>query len=68
LVDSGTLILGVIFGSVGLGYFIYGKKKSNIVIRYTGVALIVYPYFIENKIALVVIGLVLMTIPKFWEL
>jgi len=62
-----NILLGLVFGSVGLGYFMYGKKKSNLVIRYTGLALMVYPYFVENTWALLVVGIVLMLVPKFIE-
>jgi hypothetical protein len=40
-IDGGTLILGLIFSSIGLGYFIYGKNKSSLVIRCSGIALII---------------------------
>ncbi|GLQ33345.1 hypothetical protein GCM10007876_38250 [Litoribrevibacter albus] len=68
MLDSGSLILGLIFGSIGLGYFIYGKKQANVVIRYTGIALMIYPYFIENHFAVLGVGILLMALPKFVEL
>lgn len=66
--DTWTLILGLIFSSIGIGYFIYGKKQANIVVRYSGIALMIYPYFIENKFAVLGVGIVLMALPKFFEL
>ncbi len=47
-----------------MGYFIYGKKQSNMVVRYVGVALMVYPYFISNTIVLVAVGVCLLILPK----
>ncbi len=67
-IGTATILWGLLFGSIGMGYFMYGKKKSNIVIRYTGVALMIYPYFIPNTIALVAIGVVLILLPKFVKL
>ena len=68
LPESTSLILALIFGSIGLGYFVYGKKISNIVFRYTGIALMVYPYFVENKWAVLATGIVLIFIPKFIDI
>lgn len=61
-----TLILwSLCFGSIGFGYFIYGKKQSHTVIRYTGIALMIFPYFIHNIVALIVVGFMLLLLPKF---
>jgi len=66
--DSGStavLIWGIIFGSIGAGFAIYGKKQKAIVPLCVGVTLCVFPYFIENVYVLVGIGLALMAIPYF---
>jgi hypothetical protein len=39
---------GVIFGSIGLGFFVYGKKQKAIIPFFSGIGLIVFPYFISN--------------------
>jgi len=46
----------------------YGKKQKAIVPLVCGLALMVYPYFIANTIALVVVGLLLTAIPYFIKL
>ena len=53
----------VVFGSFGLGYFVYGKKQKKTVPLVSGIVLMVYPYFVSNSILLVVIGLVFMGLP-----
>ena len=63
-----SLFLGLLFSSIGMGYFIYGRKQANNVVKYSGIALMVYPYFITGSIAIVLVGLVLMALPKFIEL
>ena len=63
-----ALLWGVLFGSIGLGFLIYGKKQRAIVPLLCGVALIIYPYFVSNVILLVAIGIVLMAIPYFIRL
>ena len=34
----------VVFGSFGLGYFVYGKKQKKTVPLVSGIVLMVYPY------------------------
>lgn len=63
LIDDWSLILGLLFGSVGLGYFIYGKRQSHTVLRYTGVMLMLYPFFVSQRMAVLIIGLVLVAVP-----
>jgi len=65
--DTWSLVLGLIFSCIGLGYFIYGKKQENAVARYSGIALMVYPYFIDNKYAVLAMGVALMALPGFIE-
>ncbi|WP_018403987.1 hypothetical protein [Marinobacter gelidimuriae] len=66
--DTTDLILGLIFSSIGVGYFIYGRKQSNIVMRYCGIALVLYPYLVTDTLALVAVGVGLMLVPRFVEI
>jgi hypothetical protein len=66
--DSTSLIVGLIFGSIGVGYCIYGKKQSNLVAFLAGIFLIGLPYAIENNAMLIVISLIIMVLPKFIKL
>ncbi len=54
-----NFFLGVIFGSIGLGYFMYGKKQKMTVPLVCGLVLMIYPYFIESTTLLSVIGVVI---------
>ena len=62
------LLWGVVFGSVGLAYFVYGKKQRRFVPLLCGIALMAFPYFMSNTVLLVVIGLVLSVVPYFFRL
>lgn len=62
---TAVLIWGVLFGSIGVGFFIYGRKQKAVVPLCAGVALCVFPYFIGNVYVLVLVGVVLMAIPYF---
>jgi hypothetical protein len=61
------LLWGLLFGSIGFGFVLYGKQQRAVVPLLCGIALMIYPYFIPNVIALVGIGIVLMGIPYFFR-
>ena len=63
--DVGVLLWGLLFSSIGLGFFLYGKKQRAVVPLVCGLVLMIYPYFIPNVIALVAIGVVLIAVPYF---
>jgi hypothetical protein len=63
--STSSLLWGILFGSVGMGFFVYGKKQRAVVPLVCGLLLMVFPYFISNTILLVVIGVALMALPYF---
>ncbi len=63
--DSSTLFWGILFGSVGTGYAIYGKKQHKVVPTLCGVALIVFPYLVEGTWMTVLVGTALIALPYF---
>jgi predicted membrane protein len=66
---SSTLLLwGLLFGSIGIGFFIYGKRQRRVVPLLCGLALMIFPYFVSGTILVVVIGIVLIAIPYFVRL
>jgi hypothetical protein len=62
------LLWGLLFSSIGFGFFLYGKKQRSVVPLVCGLVLMIYPYFIPNVIVLVAIGIVLTAIPYFLRL
>ena len=68
MLTTSSLLWGVLFGSIGLGFLIYGRKQRAVVPLVCGLALMIFPYFVANSIALVAIGGVLMAIPYFLRL
>jgi hypothetical protein len=65
---TAVLLWGLLFGSIGFGFFLYGKKQKAVVPIIAGIALCVVPYFIANVYILVTVGVVLMAIPFFVRL
>jgi hypothetical protein len=62
------LFWGIVFSSVGLGYFIYGKKQQVFTAMACGLGLMIYPYFVSDTIPLVAIGETLSALPFFIKL
>jgi hypothetical protein len=63
--DMPTLFLSLIFGMLGMGYFMYGKNAGRMVPLGAGAALMVFPYFIPNITAMVIVSLLLTATPFF---
>jgi hypothetical protein len=64
--SEASLIWGVIFGAIGLVYFVFGKKQQRFVPLFCGIGLMAFPYFVSNTVLLVIIGLALSVIPYFF--
>jgi len=63
--DTSTLLWGLLFGSIGLGFFVYGRRQKMVVPLLTGVALMILPYCVSNTILLVMLGAGLVAVPYF---
>jgi quinol-cytochrome oxidoreductase complex cytochrome b subunit len=61
--DPSKLFVEFLFGMVGTGYFIYGKKAGKMLFLGCGLALGLFPYFVENWIALLLVGAGLVGLP-----
>lgn len=63
--DTSSFILSLLFGSIGFGFFVYGKRQQAIVPLICGLILMIFPYFISNTILLTAIGSTLTITPYF---
>ena len=63
--NTSLLLWSLLFSSIGLGFFVYGKKQKAVVPLFCGLGLMIYPYFVSNTILLVAIGVALMALPYF---
>ncbi|MGC1520820.1 MAG: hypothetical protein WA803_04705 [Steroidobacteraceae bacterium] len=66
--DTSSLLWGLLFGSIGLGFFIYGKKQKRVAPLVCGLVLMIFPYFISNTILLVALGIALVALPYFFRM
>lgn len=53
--STAAILWSVLFGSLGTGYCLYGKKQRAIVPFASGAALMVLPYFLSNTYLLVAV-------------
>ena len=63
--STALLLWGLLFGSIGFGFFLYGKRQKSLVPLVCGLALMAVPYFITNTVVLVLVGVALMAAPYF---
>lgn len=66
--DTALLLWEMLFGAIGLGFFVYGKRQRAVVPLLTGIALSIFPYFISNVYAMVAVGIILTLFPYFIHL
>ena len=63
-----SILWSVLFGAIGMGYFIYWRNQRSPVPLVCGIALMVFPYFVPNAWAMVLVGAALMAVPYFLQL
>lgn len=63
--NASILWWGMLFGSIGFGFFLYGKKQQAMVPLVCGLALMVFPYFVTGTAWLVIVGGTLIAVPYF---
>jgi len=63
MVSSAMLLWSVLFGSIGIGYLVYGRKQKHIPAFVSGILLLMLPYFVASTMPIVVIGILLMALP-----
>ncbi len=61
--STSYLLWSLLVSSIGLGYFLYGKKFENLIALISGLLLMIYPYFIQNILISIIIGIILLVVP-----
>ena len=61
---TSILLLGVLFGAVGVGYVMYARKQKAPLPLVCGVALMVMPYFLSNALVLFLLCAVVAVLPS----
>lgn len=63
--NESLLLWGLLFSSIGLGFFLYGRKQQRPVPLVCGILLMIYPYFVPSTVWLITIGVALCAVPYF---
>jgi len=67
IVNTTTLFLGLLFGSIGMGYLIYGRKQKHGIALISGVALCALPYLVSDILFITLIGVGVMALPFLFK-
>ena len=65
--DTATLLSGLLFSSIGVGYLMYGKKQQRQAALFSGLALLGYSYLVSYVWLIWVIGMALLAVPIIWK-
>ncbi len=57
MLNTTSLFASLVWGSVGLGYFIYGKKQQSVSAMGGGVLMIVISYFVGSALIIALASL-----------
>lgn len=66
--ETASLLSGVLLGSLGIGYFIYGKRQGRLLALCCGLLLCGMPYFIDSLGLLWLVSIPLLLVPWFIEI
>jgi len=61
--SEATFILALLWGLIGLAYFVYGKKQGNATALGAGIGLMFFPYFVSNAWTSAAFGIILTILP-----
>jgi hypothetical protein len=63
--DEASILWSMLFGSIGVGFFIYGRRQRRLVPFISGCALCVVPYFVDGTLAMVALCVAFIALPYF---
>jgi hypothetical protein len=58
-----SMMLAMVWGAIGTGYFIYGKKQARAAFLICGIALCVFPMLISDILPSIILGLIFSIAP-----
>ena len=58
--DANALLASLFIGLVGAACFVYGRKQGKLSPMLVGAAMVVYPYFVPNVIAMIAVAVALL--------
>lgn len=67
MAGESALWWGLLFGTLGIGYFVYGRRQRMAMPLVSGIALMAFPYFVSNIFLLLVVGAALLALPFLFK-
>ena len=61
--DERSLLLGLLFGSIGMGFAIYGRRQRQLMPFLAGLGLIGLPYVVDSTMAMIAVAILLVVLP-----
>lgn len=61
--DTASLLWGTLFGAIGAGYIVYGRRQRAPVPLLCGIGLVAFTWFVSSAWAIVLVGAALMAAP-----
>jgi len=58
-----TFVWSIVFGIIGMGYFSFGRKQEKNIFLISGIALMLFPYFVDGLTLTITIGITLCVLP-----
>ncbi len=65
ILNMAELIVGVILGVIGMGYFAYGKRQKHTPAYISAIGLFTAPYITSNIYMLILIAIILILMPFY---
>jgi hypothetical protein len=59
------IIVGVVLGVIGMGYFVYGKRQKHAPAFLSAIGLFFAPYLVSNIYILIAVGIVFIIMPFY---
>jgi hypothetical protein len=66
-ISSGTLFASLLWGSIGVGFFIYGKKRRSAPALAGGIAMVAVSYFVADPLWMSVTSVAIIAGVYFWS-
>ena len=63
MTDSSELLWGLLFGSIGVGYMIYGRRQRAPIPFIAGLGLVGFTYVVSGTLLTVAVGAALIALP-----
>jgi hypothetical protein len=67
-VEQSALLWGLLFGSIGIGYLVYGRRQRAPIPFLAGLGVILVPYFIEGTGWMLLMGAAFIALPRLVKL